>query len=94
MPSSSTTSTATPNELHNVARAPAYADVRAQLTRLWWRYRDCAGAACTRPLPARFRADADQAEAATRKRAGVEAFVGEQLAMRSPVAPTWPATHP
>ena len=84
-----------PNELHNVARDPAYVDVRDQLTRLWWRYRDCAGAACTRPLPARFRAGADQAEAATREqRAGVEAFVGEQPAMRSPVAPTWPATHP
>ncbi len=44
-----------PNELRNVARDPAYADVRDHLTRLWWRYRDCVGAACAQPLPARCR---------------------------------------
>ena len=41
-----------PNELTNLVRDPAYAAVRDRLTRLWWRYRDCAGAACTRELPA------------------------------------------
>ena len=66
-----------------VVRDPAYAAVRDRLTRLWWRYRDCAGAACTRELPAHLRADADEVEAATiRQRDGVEAFVGELLTQR------------
>jgi arylsulfatase A-like enzyme len=66
-----------PNELTNVAHDPAYASVRDHLTRLWWRYRDCTGAGCTRELPVRFRAAPDEVEAATtRQRAGVEAFVG------------------
>ena len=73
-----------PNELTNVVRDPAYASVRDRLTRLWWRYRDCAGAACTRDLPARFRADADEVEAATiRQRAGVEARFGELTGQRA-----------
>ena len=73
-----------PNELTNVVRDPAYAAVRDRLTRLWWRYRDCAGAACTRELPARFRADADEVEAATiRQRAGVEARFGELTGQRA-----------
>ena len=73
-----------PNELTNVVRDPAYAAVRDRLTRLWWRYRDCAGAACTRDLPARFRADADEVEAATiRQRAGVEARFGELTGQRA-----------
>jgi arylsulfatase A-like enzyme len=72
-----------PNELTNVVRDPAYAAVRDRLTRLWWRYRDCAGAACTRELPAHLRADADEVEAATiRQRDGVEAFVGGLLTQR------------
>ena len=45
--------------------------------------RDCAGAACTRELPAHLRADADEVEAATvRQRDGVEAFVGGLLTQR------------
>ena len=72
-----------PNELTNVVHDPAYASVRDHLTRLWWRYRDCTGAGCTRELPVRFRAAADEVEAATiRQRAGVEAFVGELLTQR------------
>ena len=73
-----------PNELTNVVRDPAYGSVRDRLTRLWWRYRDCAGAACTRELPARFRADADEVEAATiRQRAGVEALLGGLTSQRA-----------
>ena len=72
-----------PNELTNLVRDPAYAAVRDRLTRLWWRYRDCAGAACTRELPAPFRSDADEVEAATiRQRAGVEARFGELTSQR------------
>ncbi len=72
-----------PNELTNLVRDPAYAAVRHRLTRLWWRYRDCAGAACTRELPAPFRSDADEVEAATiRQRSGVEDRFGELTSQR------------
>jgi arylsulfatase A-like enzyme len=72
-----------PNELANLVRDPAYAAVLDRLTRLWWRYRDCAGAACTRELPAPFRADADEVEAATiRQRSGIEDRFGELTRQR------------
>jgi len=41
-----------PNELHNLSREPGYRDVRRQLTKVWWHYKDCRGTACSRPLPA------------------------------------------
>lgn len=40
-----------PLELQNVAGEPAYAKIREQLRRLWFEYKDCAGAACSAPLP-------------------------------------------
>jgi len=70
-------------ELANLVRDPAYAAVLDRLTRLWWRYRDCAGAACTRELPAPFRSDAGEVEAATiRQRSGVEDRFGEPTSQR------------
>jgi arylsulfatase A-like enzyme len=43
-----------PNELANVAERPRYRDVVRDLTAAWWRYKDCAGTACARPLPALY----------------------------------------
>jgi arylsulfatase A-like enzyme len=40
-----------PNELDSVADDPTYAAVRRGLMRAWHRYKDCAGAACSAPLP-------------------------------------------
>ena len=72
-----------PNELTNLVRDPAYAAVQARLTRLWWRYADCVGAECTRPLPAGLRLDADAAaELTERQRAGIEARFGELTSQR------------
>ena len=45
---------ADPNELENLIRDPAYADVRESLHQVWLDYRDCVGAACRVALPARF----------------------------------------
>jgi arylsulfatase A-like enzyme len=45
-----------PNEFHSVARLPRYAGLLAQMRRLWWRYKDCAGAECRDALPANLRA--------------------------------------
>ncbi|MGO4255560.1 sulfatase family protein [Marmoricola sp. RAF53] len=44
-----------PLELQNLAADPAYADVLARMQRVWLRYKDCAGAACSAPLPADLR---------------------------------------
>jgi arylsulfatase A-like enzyme len=40
-----------PNELDSVADDPEYAAIRSELTRLWRRYKDCAGSECSAPLP-------------------------------------------
>ena len=64
-----------PNELRNVARDPRYTDLRGQLTRLWWRYKDCAATTCTRPLPTALRTTPDQVSKQTlRQAAGVRAW--------------------
>jgi arylsulfatase A-like enzyme len=66
-----------PNELTNLVRDPAYADVRERLTRLWWRYAGCVAADCTRPLPSAFQLDADATARLTdRQLDGVEAHYG------------------
>ena len=74
-----------PNELTNVVRDPAYAAVRDRLTRLWWRYRDCAGAACTRdaagPLPGGRRRGRGGDDPAARRRRGVR--FGELTSQRA-----------
>jgi arylsulfatase A-like enzyme len=60
-----------PNELSNLARDAAYAEVRDRLTRLWWRYRDCVASECAAPLPALFRVDEQKTVRLTRQlRAG------------------------
>ena len=64
-----------PNELRNVARDPHYTEVREQLTRLWWRYKDCVATACMRTLPAPLRTTpAVVAMHTLRQRAGVRAW--------------------
>jgi N-acetylglucosamine-6-sulfatase len=42
---------ADPLELQNLAGDPAYAGILKQMQTLWLRYKDCAGAACSAPLP-------------------------------------------
>lgn len=56
-----------PNELRNLARLPAYADVRRALTRIWWSLKDCTGRECLAELPPRFALTADEAAATTRR---------------------------
>ena len=46
-----------PNELVNRALDDRYADIRRQLERIWWRYKDCRGTACSRPLPPAWRVE-------------------------------------
>lgn len=58
-----------PNELTSVADDPDYADVKKELTKLWHRYKDCAGEACTAPLPPRFASTPEQVAASTQKQA-------------------------
>ena len=40
-----------PNELDSVASDPEYREIRDELTRLWRKYKDCAGSECSAPLP-------------------------------------------
>ena len=64
-----------PNELHNRAHDPHYAHLRTQLTRLWWRYKDCVATVCTRPLPAPLRTTPDSVAGQTVRQAeGVRAW--------------------
>jgi N-acetylglucosamine-6-sulfatase len=80
-----------PNELSNLARDAAYAEVRDRLTRLWWRYRDCVASECAAPLPALFRVDEQKTVRLTRQlRAGIQAYLAELTSQRQAVAPTWP----
>jgi N-acetylglucosamine-6-sulfatase len=46
-----------PNELHNRFDDPAYADVQAELHRLWEQRKDCSGSACSAPMPASLQRD-------------------------------------
>jgi hypothetical protein len=78
-----------PNELRNLARDMAYAEVRDRLTRLWWRYRDCVATECAAPLPAVFRVDDEETARLSRQlQAGVEAYFGDLTSQRHPVAHT------
>lgn len=54
-----------PLELQNLAADPKYAGVLAKMERLWFRYKDCAGAACSAPLPKGFRTTVAQTRAIT-----------------------------
>ena len=55
-----------PNELDSVAADPEYRAVRSELIRLWRKYKDCAGAACSVPLPPSLAASPAQTTASTR----------------------------
>jgi hypothetical protein len=82
-----------PNELRNVARDAAYAEVRDRLTRLWWRYRDCVATDCAAPLPDVFRVDAGNTARLSRQlQAGVRAYFGDPAGQEHPVVDTWPVT--
>ena len=54
-----------PLELDNLARVPRYAGVRTEMLALLRQYRDCAGAACRRPVPPAYRLDVGQEKALT-----------------------------
>jgi len=56
-----------PSELVGVQDDPAYADVLADLTALWSKYKDCAGASCRAPMAAPYARTAHQVRAATKK---------------------------
>ena len=55
-----------PNELESVADDPDYREIRKQLTRLWRRYKDCAGPECREPLPANLAMSPNQAATSTK----------------------------
>jgi N-acetylglucosamine-6-sulfatase len=66
-----------PNELHNLAHEPGHRAVRRQLTNVWWHYKDCRAAACSRPLPAALRLAPRALAALTESEAaGVRAVFG------------------
>ena len=69
-----------PNELDNVYGKPRYADVQAQLARLWKQYRGCAGASCRVPLPASLQVGPEKLAQTTREQErGVAARYGVPL---------------
>ena len=69
-----------PNELRNVYGRARYAGVQSRLARVWRTTRDCAGAACRRPLPAALQVGPRQLAEATRtQERGVEARYGVEL---------------
>jgi arylsulfatase A-like enzyme len=55
-----------PNELESVAADPEYGEILKQLTRLWRKYKDCAGPACAAPLPPNFAMSPGQTAASTK----------------------------
>jgi N-acetylglucosamine-6-sulfatase len=66
-----------PNELDSVAADPEYRAIRRELTRLWRAYKDCAGAACSVPLPPSLAASPAQTTASTKAQSkGVRARYG------------------
>ena len=68
---------ADPNELTNRAADRRYRQVRRQLERLWWEYKDCRGTACTRPMPATLRVEPGRLARLTEAQAaGVRAIFG------------------
>lgn len=56
---------ADPNELNSVAANPVYRAVQQELTRLWRKYKDCAGTPCSEPLPPSFATSPAQTAAST-----------------------------
>jgi N-acetylglucosamine-6-sulfatase len=56
---------ADPNELDSVADDPEYSAILRELTRLWHRYKDCAGAECSVPLPPSLARSPTQTTAST-----------------------------
>jgi N-acetylglucosamine-6-sulfatase len=79
-----------PNELQNVAADPGYAGVLAELERVWWDYKDCAGEACQAALPDDLVATPDEeAESTQRQDAGVRmrTGVGFETLLRPPSDP-------
>ena len=69
-----------PNELDNVYGKPRYADVQAQLARLWKQYRGCAGASCRVPLPTSLQVGPEKLAQTTREQErGVAARYGVPL---------------
>jgi arylsulfatase A-like enzyme len=66
-----------PNELDSVADDPDYHAVRRELGKLWRKYKDCAGAACSVPLPPSLAMSPAQTTASTNKQSeGVLARYG------------------
>ncbi len=55
-----------PNEMDGVQDDPAYRDVEAAMLDLWWRYKDCRGAACTAPVPAALTTGPEETRELTR----------------------------
>ena len=66
-----------PNELDSVADDPEYHAIRRELGKLWRKYKDCAGAACSEPLPPSLAMSPAQTTASTSKQSeGVQARYG------------------
>lgn len=66
-----------PNELVNRATEPRYRDARRQLEHIWWRLKDCGGAACSKPLQAGLQVEPERLAALTNvQAAGVRARFG------------------
>lgn len=61
------------NELHNHYGDPRYADVSAQLQRVWLQLKDCAGAACSAPMPKDLQRGPVQERASTERQAATVA---------------------
>jgi arylsulfatase A-like enzyme len=54
-----------PMELQSLSHDPRYASIYAQMRALWLEYKDCAGAACWKPLPAKWQLTPAQEKAIT-----------------------------
>jgi arylsulfatase A-like enzyme len=44
-----------PLEMRSLQDDPKHARIRREMMRLWWKYKDCAGAQCAAPLPPHLR---------------------------------------
>lgn len=67
-----------PLELENLAGDPAFAAVLAQMQELWFRYKGCAGAACSAALPPKWRTSVARTRAITTDEARqVRAYYGD-----------------
>ena len=67
-----------PLELDNLRRKPRYAGVLADLEALYRAYDDCRGAACSAPLPAKYRVSAAESRRITNhQQRATRAFFGD-----------------